>query len=70
MSSALYFISVEQGIDPRDYVLVPSGGAGPMQAAAIARALGVKTVLIPPTPGLNSKTEDLSPCVVVLEGKE
>jgi len=54
MTSALYFISVEQGIDPRGYVLVPSGGAGPMQAVAIARALGVRTVLIPPTPGLNS----------------
>jgi N-methylhydantoinase A len=54
MTSALYFISVEQGVDPRDYVLVPSGGAGPMQAVAIARALGVRTVLIPPTPGLNS----------------
>ncbi len=54
MTSALYFVSVEQGIDPRDYVLVPSGGAGPMQAVAIARSLGVKTVLIPPTPGVNS----------------
>ena len=54
MTSALYFISVEQGIDPREYVLVPSGGAGPMQAVAIARALGVPRVLIPPTPGLNS----------------
>ena len=54
MTSALYFISVEQGIDPRDYILVPSGGAGPMHAAAIAKALGVVTVLVPPTPGLNS----------------
>ena len=54
MVSALYFISVEQGIDPRDYVLVPSGGAGPMQAVAIAKALGVGKILIPPTPGLNS----------------
>ena len=54
MTGALYFISVEQGIDPRDYVLVPSGGAGPMQAVAIAQALGVRTVLIPPAPGLNS----------------
>jgi N-methylhydantoinase A len=53
-TSALYFISVEQGIDPRDYVLVASGGAGPMQAVAIAAALGVRKVLIPPTPGLNS----------------
>ena len=54
MTSALYFVSVEQGIDPRDYVLVPSGGAGPMQAVDIARALGARTVLVPPTPGLNS----------------
>ena len=54
MVSALYFISVEQGLDPRDYILVPSGGAGPMQAVAIAQALGVRNVLIPPTPGLNS----------------
>jgi N-methylhydantoinase A len=54
MTSALYFISVEQGVDPREYVLVPSGGAGPMQAVAIAQALGTPTVLIPPAPGLNS----------------
>ena len=54
MTSALYFITVQQGIDPREYVLVPSGGAGPMQAVAIARALGVVTVLVPPAPGVNS----------------
>lgn len=54
MTGALYFISVEQGVDPRDYTLVASGGAGPMHAAAIAKALGVKQVLVPPTPGLNS----------------
>jgi N-methylhydantoinase A len=54
MTSALYFVSVEQGIDPRDYILVASGGAGPMQAVTIARQLGVRSVLIPPTPGLNS----------------
>ncbi len=54
MTSALYFISVEQGVDPRDYVLVPSGGAGPLHAVAIAQALGIETVLVPPTPGLNS----------------
>jgi len=54
MTSALYFVTVQQGIDPRDYVLVPSGGAGPMQAVAIAQALGVRKVLVPPTPGVNS----------------
>lgn len=54
MTSALYFITVQQGIDPRDYILVPSGGAGPAQAVAIARALGVGKVLVPPAPGVNS----------------
>lgn len=54
MVSALQFVSVQRGFDPRDYVLVPSGGAGPMHAVAIAAALGVRTVLVPPTPGLNS----------------
>ena len=54
MVAALQFVSIQRGIDPRQYVLVPSGGAGPLHAVAIARALGVKTVLVPPTPGLNS----------------
>ena len=54
MVSALQFVSIQRGIDPREYVLVPSGGAGPLHAAAIARALGVKRILVPPTPGLNS----------------
>ncbi len=54
MTGALHFISVEQGIDPREFVLVPSGGAGPLHVADIAKALGIRTVVIPPTPGLNS----------------
>ena len=54
MVAALQFVSIQRGIDPREYVLVPSGGAGPLHAVAIAQALGVKTILVPPTPGLNS----------------
>jgi N-methylhydantoinase A len=54
MVAALRFISLQRGLDPRDYTLVPSGGAGPMHALAIARELGVKRVLVPPAPGLNS----------------
>lgn len=54
MVAALQLISVRRGIDPRDYVLVPSGGAGPLHAVAIAAAMGVRTVVMPPTPGLNS----------------
>jgi N-methylhydantoinase A len=54
MVAALQFVSIQRGIDPRDYVLVPSGGAGPLHAVAIAQALGVRKILVPPTPGLNS----------------
>jgi N-methylhydantoinase A len=54
IASALYFVSVQQGRDPRDFVLVASGGAGPMLVAGIGRRLGVGTVLIPPAPGVNS----------------
>jgi N-methylhydantoinase A len=54
MISALEFVSIQRGIDPRDYALVPSGGAGPLHAVAIAAALGLATVIVPPTPGLNS----------------
>ena len=54
MIAALEFISVQRGIDPRDYALVPSGGAGPLHAVAVAAALDLATVIIPPTPGLNS----------------
>jgi N-methylhydantoinase A len=54
MVAALQFVSIQRGVDPREYVLVPSGGAGPLHAVAIAQALGVKKILVPPTPGLNS----------------
>ena len=54
MVAALQFISIQRGIDPRHYTLVPSGGAGPLHVMAIAAALGIGAVIIPPTPGLNS----------------
>ncbi len=54
MIAALQLISVRRGIDPREYTLVVSGGAGPVHAAAIARDMAIPAVLVPPTPGLNS----------------
>jgi N-methylhydantoinase A len=39
-------------MDPRDFVLVAFGGAGPLHAAFVARALGVKGVLVPCSPGV------------------
>jgi N-methylhydantoinase A len=45
-------VSVERGHDPRDFVLVPFGGAGPMHGSAVARDLGMRRVLVPPAPGI------------------
>jgi N-methylhydantoinase A len=43
----------EQGLDPRKFALVAFGGAGPLHAARVARAVGIPTVLVPAYPGLN-----------------
>jgi N-methylhydantoinase A len=47
MSLAVRQVSVEKGYDPRDFVLVASGGAGPLHAVAIARELSIPVVVIP-----------------------
>jgi N-methylhydantoinase A len=51
MERALRKISVEQGHDSRDFVLVSFGGAGPLHACALARALRMAKVLVPNMPG-------------------
>lgn len=45
-------VSVERGFDPREFALVPFGGAGPMHGSPVARELGMPRVLVPPTPGI------------------
>ena len=45
-------VSVERGYDPRDYALVPFGGAGPMHGSPVARELGMPRVMLPPNPGI------------------
>jgi len=50
MSLAVRAVSVERGYDPRDCVLVASGGGGPLHAGAIAKELSVPRVVIPPMP--------------------
>ncbi|WP_102225397.1 hydantoinase/oxoprolinase family protein [Acidimangrovimonas sediminis] len=45
-------VTVERGFDPRDFALFAFGGAGPFHAIDLAQALGMKTVIIPPSPGL------------------
>jgi N-methylhydantoinase A len=54
MVQALRLASVARGLDPRDFVLVAFGGAGPLFAAEIARESSIPTVLVPPKPGLVS----------------
>ena len=54
MVGAIRVVSVERGRDPRDFVLLPFGGAGPLHGGALARLLGAKTILVPPSPGVLS----------------
>ena len=54
MVNALKVISVEQGLDPRDFAIVAFGGAGALHAADIAQIIGVRRVLVPPHPGNTS----------------
>ncbi|WP_024357765.1 hydantoinase/oxoprolinase family protein [Leucobacter chironomi] len=52
MIRALRKVSVERGLDPRDFCLVPFGGAGPLHAGHILRHMALKNVIIPLRPGL------------------
>jgi N-methylhydantoinase A len=52
MMGALRIVSVERGHDPRDFTLVPFGGAGPLHGCALAALLGITRILIPPAPGV------------------
>lgn len=54
MEAAIRVISVERGFDPRHFVLVAFGGAGPLHACDLATALHIPTVLVPTTPGVLS----------------
>ncbi|MEM8973332.1 MAG: hydantoinase/oxoprolinase family protein [Pseudomonadota bacterium] len=51
MVSAIKEISINEVHDPRDFALLPYGGAGPMHAAFIADELEIARVLVPPNPG-------------------
>ena len=51
MAGAIRQISVEHGLDPRDFVLFSYGGGGPLHSCALAHELSIPTVVIPPEPG-------------------
>lgn len=51
---AIQQVSTERGSDPRDFVLVPYGGAGPLHAARVAEDLNIAKVVVPPNAGVLS----------------
>jgi N-methylhydantoinase A len=54
MVRALRVVTVERGVDPREFALMPFGGAGPMHAAALAQELGMRRILCPRASGVLS----------------
>ncbi|MEK7436625.1 MAG: hydantoinase/oxoprolinase family protein, partial [Pseudomonadota bacterium] len=54
MAGAIRMVSLARGHDPRDFVLFPFGGAGPLHAAALARELAIPKLLIPVRPGITN----------------
>jgi N-methylhydantoinase A/oxoprolinase/acetone carboxylase beta subunit len=54
MVRALRRVSVERGVDPEGLALVAFGGAGPLHACALATALGMPAVVVPPRAGVLS----------------
>jgi N-methylhydantoinase A len=54
MIRAIRAVSIERGRDPREYVLCAFGGNGPVFACAMAQELGMRRIIVPPSPGLFS----------------
>ena len=54
MAGAIRMVSLARGHDPRDFALFAYGGAGPLHASALARELGIPSVLIPARPGITN----------------
>jgi len=51
MANAIRTMTVDRGIDPREFALFSFGGAGSLHSSLIARELGIPTVVVPPSPG-------------------
>ena len=54
MAGALRLVSLSRGHDPRDFALFAFGGAGPLHASALAKELGIPSVLVPARPGITN----------------
>lgn len=54
MARSIRVVTVNRGLDPRDFTLVPFGGAGPLHAAELAELLGITRIVVPLAPGVTS----------------
>ncbi len=54
MAAGVRLVSVQRGRDPREYVLFPFGGAGPLHACLVADSLGLSRIIVPSSPGATS----------------
>ena len=54
MALAIRSSSVARGVDPREFSLVPFGGAGPLHGVALAEAVSARDVLVPVAPGITA----------------
>jgi N-methylhydantoinase A len=54
MAEGIRLVTIQRGFDPRDFALVALGGAGPLHAAALARELGIRRIVVPRHPGVLS----------------
>ena len=51
MADEVRVVAAKRGVDPREFTLLPFGGAGAVHAAAVAEELGIRRILVPPRPG-------------------
>jgi N-methylhydantoinase A len=54
MANVVRQVTLQRGLDPRDFTLFAYGGGGPLHASAVARELSIGTVIVPQAPGLFS----------------
>jgi N-methylhydantoinase A len=52
MAEGIRLVSISRGVDPRSFALMPFGGGGALHATALARELGIGTIVVPRYPGV------------------
>ncbi|MQW88135.1 hydantoinase/oxoprolinase family protein [Sinorhizobium saheli] len=56
MARTIKAVTVERGVDPRDFAILAFGGSGPVHACDLARTLGISRVIFPRSPGVFTAT--------------